>query len=172
MLVIKPPKNYKEQRTLKQLKKWAQKFDILIERIPEQRNQKTPDFKAIFPNLNDLELIIEVKEITIPFTIDDECVVAATETGKDGTRFRLADTVRQKIKSARNQLKPYADKNYPTLLLIGMWDAMIDFRLDLDIPIAMRGGGPTFQLPHMNMELISTARGGQQTTDNINLNLK
>lgn len=83
-------------------------------------------------------------------------------------RFRPADPVRNKIKDAHAQLKAYANQGYPTLLLIGMWNRVLDQTLEWDIPIAMSGGGPILELAGTGLQLVGTAKGGKQAADGIN----
>ena len=119
-------------------------------------------------------MIIEVKEIFAPFQVDPKTgVTEILEKKSLGNRspegrFRPADPVRNKIKGAYPQLKDYANAGYPTLLLVGMWNRVLDHILEWDIPIAMSGGGPIFELEGTNLQLVSTAKGGRQAVDDIN----
>ena len=172
-MIIRPPKDYskRKQDTLKRLERWARDYGVSLEHIPEQKGTKTADFRAIFPDSERTNVIIEVKEIAIPFEINDEGIIEVIETGSPDRRFQSADPVRQKIRAARDQLKPYADAGCPTLLLVGMWTRALDERLHWDIPIAMIGGGPRVSLNVNGLpkyEIVSTAQGGRQAADNTN----
>ena len=172
-MIIRPPKDYSKrmQVTLKRLERWSLDYGVSLEHIPTQEATKTADFRAIFPDSERTNVIIEVKEIAIPFEINKEEVIEVCEAGPPDGRFQSADAVRRKIRAARDQLKPYADTGCPTLLLLGMWSPALDVRLDWDIPIAMLGGGPRISLNVNGLpmyEIVSTARGGRQAADNTN----
>lgn len=172
-MMINPPDDYNERRqdTLRRLERWARDYDVNLESIPEQETTKTADFRAVFPDSERTTVIIEVKEIAMPFKIDDEGVIEIVEKGPSDGRFQSADPARHKIRAARVQLKPYSDAGYPTLLLVGMWSRTLDERLQWDIPIAMLGGGPRIRLTvdsEPKYEIVSTARGGRQAADNTN----
>lgn len=172
-MIIKPPKDYggQKQITITRLEQWAQAHKVTLENIPEENEKKVADYKAVFPDADKTNVIIEVKEIVLEFEIKDingEPTIEVPETGSSDGRFSSADPVRHKIRAARDQLKAYADAGYPTLLLVGMWTPALDPRLDLDIPIAMYGGGPRIRLKGPELVLISTARGGRQAADNTN----
>ena len=68
MRTFKPPVDYgkdRPQRTLMRLKRWAEIHQVELAKIPEELERKTPDQKAIFPDADRTEIIVEVKEITI-----------------------------------------------------------------------------------------------------------
>ena len=119
-------------------------------------------------------MVIEVKEIVAQFQVDPKTgVMEVLEKELPGNsspegRFRSADPVRKKIRVADSQLKEYANAGYPTLLLVGMWNLVLDQTLEWDIPIAMNGGGPIFELEGTGLQLVSTAKGGKQAADDIN----
>ena len=168
---IKPPKktSMTEQRTIRRLKSWANQWDVVLDRIPEDPRKRTPDFRLIFPKPLSTELIVEVKELHTSFEVDpEEFVATIPKRVGSGNRYQPANTIRNKIQSARSQLKRFASNGYPTLLLIGYWNPILDPLLQTDIPIAMYGGGPRIKLEGTPYELISTARGGRQIADNTN----
>ena len=168
---IEPPKktSVTEQRTIRRLKAWASEWNIVLDRIPEDPRKRTPDYRLIFPNPLSTELIVEVKELQTSFEVNPKEVVAMIpKRGGSGNRYQPANTIRNKIQSARSQLKPFASNGYPTLLLIGYWNSILDPLLQTDIPIAMYGGGPRIKLEGTPYKLISTARGGRQVADNTN----
>ncbi len=175
--IFKPPKDYrgdKNQKTIVRLEQWAQDHKVILQKIPEESGKKTADYEAIFPDSNTASVIIEVKEILAPFQVDPKTgVMEVLEKELPGNnspegRFRPADLMRNKIKDAHAQLKAYANAGYPTLLVIGMWNRVLDRILELDIPIAMNGGGPIFELVGTGLQIVSTAKGGKQAADNIN----
>lgn len=174
--IFKPPKDYhlKKPKTIVRLEQWARAHNVRLEKIPEEPGKKTPDYKAIFPDSDTTSVIIEVKEILAPFQVDPKTgVMEVLEKELPGNnspegRFRPADPVRNKIKDAHAQLKAYANAGYPTLLLIGMWNRVLDRILEFDIPIAMNGGGPIVELEGTGLQLVGTAKGGRQAADDIN----
>ena len=174
--IFKPPKDYphKKQKTIVRLEQWAQAHKVNLQKIPEEPGKKTPDYKAIFPDSDKTIVIIEVKEILAPFQVDPKTGVMeilekeSPGNGSTDGRFRPADPVRNKIKDAHAQLKAYANAGYPTLLLIGMWNRVLDRILEFDIPIAMSGGGPIIELEGTGLQIVSTAKGGRQVADDIN----
>lgn len=169
--IFKPPKDYhhKKPKTIVRLERWARDHNVRLQKIPEEQEKKTADYEAIFPDSDRTRVIIEVKEIVTPFEMDIEAgVIEIPETGLTGGRFLSADPVRNKIKDAYPQLKPYANQGYPTLLLVGMWNRVLDQTLEWDIPIAMSGGGPILELEGTGLKIVSTSKGGKQAADNIN----
>ena len=160
----------KPQRTQVRLERWAETHHVELHKILEG-SKKTPDYRAIFPDANRTEVIIEMKEITTPFEIENG-TVEMRETLSPQGRSSFGDPVRDDIKKARDQLKPYSDLGYPTLLLIGMWTPVLDWSLVWDIPIAMYGGGPEIGLRVENggpeLLITGTARGGRQLADDEN----
>ena len=175
-MIFKPPKDYrhKKQKTIVRLEQWARAHNVRLQKIPEEPEKKTADYKAIFPDSDKTSVIIEVKEILAPFQVDSKTgVMEVLEKELPGNnspegRFRPADPVRNKIKDAHVQLKAYANAGYPTLLLIGMWNRVLDRILELDIPIAMSGGGPVLELEGTGLLIVGTAKGGRQAADGIN----
>lgn len=163
MVTMRPPKDYasRKQETISRLERWAQNHNVELIPIPRQPEVKTPDYRAVFRDA-DITLIVEVKEIVIPFNVspDHGGVIEISEKGRPGESFKSADSVRQKIRQARPQLKPYASEGYPTLLLIGMWTPVLDERLTMDVPIAMKGGGPRDVLEDAGLQIVSIAQGG------------
>jgi hypothetical protein len=117
-----------------------------------------------------ITLIVEVKEIVIPFDVSPEHggVICIPEKGAHGERFKSADSVRYKIGDAQPQLKPYTSQGYPTLLLIGMWNPVLDGRLIMDIPIAMKGGGPRVVIEDAGLQIVSIAQGGIKASGDTN----
>lgn len=175
--IFKPPKDYrgdKNQKTIARLEQWARDHNVILQKIPEEPGKKTADYEAIFPDSDTTSVIIEVKEILTPFQVDPKTgVMKVLEKELSGNispegRFRPADPIRKKIRVADAQLKAYANAGYPTLLLIGMWNRVLDRILELDIPIAMSGGGPIFELVGTGLQLVGTAKGGRQAADDIN----
>ena len=175
--IFKPPKDYrgdKNQKTIVRLNQWAEAHNVRLQKIPEEPGKKTADYEAIFPDSDTTSVFIEVKEIRTPFEVDPKtCVMKTLEKQSPGNgspegRFRPADPIRKKIRVADAQLKAYANAGYPTLLLIGMWNRVLDRILELDIPIAMSGGGPILELVGTGLQLVGTAKGGKQAADNIN----
>ncbi len=174
--IFKPPKDYhhKKPKTIVRLERWARDHNIRLQKIPEEPEKKTADYKAIFPDSDKTSMIIEVKEILASFQVDHKTGVMEVlekELPRDSSpegRFRPADQVRNKIKDAYPQLKDYANQGYPTLLLVGMWNRVLDQTLDWDIPIAMSGGGPIFNLEGTGLKIVSAAKGGKQAADDIN----
>lgn len=174
--LFKPPKDYrhKKPKTIERLDRWARDHKVILQKIPEELEKKTADYKAIFPDSDKTIVIIEVKEILAPFEVDAKTGVReilekqSPGNGSTDGRLRSADLVRNKIKGAYPQLKDYAKTGYPTLLLIGMWNRVLDQDLEWDIPIAMSGGGPVLNLEGTDLQIISTAKGGKQAADNIN----
>ena len=175
-MIFKPPKDYphKKQKTIARLEQWARAHNVRLQKIPEELGKKTADYKAIFPDSDTTRVIIEVKEILAPFQVDPKTgVMEILEKQSPGGsspegRFRPADPVRNKIKDAYPQLKDYANAGYPTLLLVGMWNRVLDQILEWDIPIAMSGGGPIFELEGTNLQIVGTAKGGRQAADSTN----
>ena len=170
-MIFKPPKDYrhKKQKTIVRLEQWARAHNVRLQKIPEEPEKKTADYKAIFPDSDKTSVIIEVKEMLTPFEVAPKTgVIDISEAGSPRGRFLSADPVRNKIKDAYRQLKDYANEGYPTLLLVGVWNRVIDRRLDWDIPIAMNGGGPIVELEGTDLQIVSTARGGRQAADDIN----
>ena len=174
--IFKPPKDYhlKKPKTIVRLEQWARAHNVRLQKIPEEPGKKTADYEATFPDSDTTSVIIEVKEIFTPFEVDPKTGVMKTlekqspGNGSTDGRFRPADPVRNKIKDAHAQLKAYANAGYPTLLLIGMWNRVLDQILEWDIPIAMSGGGPIVELEGTNLQIVSTAKGGRQAADDIN----
>lgn len=174
--IFKPPKDYrhKKPKTIVRLEQWAQAHKVILQKIPEEPGKKTADYEAIFPDSDTTSVIIEVKEILAPFQVDPKTgmmeVLEKELLGNSSPegKFRPADPIRKKIRVADAQLKAYANAGYPTLLLIGMWNRVLDLILELDIPIAMSGGGPIFELVGTGLQIVSTARGGRQAADGIN----
>ena len=75
MKTFKPPANYgksRRQRTLMLLERWAEEHRVELLKILEvnEPGEMTPDYKAIFPDADRTEVIVEVKEITTPFEMD------------------------------------------------------------------------------------------------------
>ena len=68
-MIIKPPKDYGRQKqiTITRFERWAQAHEVTLENIPKENGKKTADYKAIFPDADETNVIIEVKEIVIPF---------------------------------------------------------------------------------------------------------
>ena len=170
MMIIKPRNEH--QRTIVRLEKWAREFDVLLEPI-EEEDSKTADYKAICPNDEKTELFVEVKEMGTQFEVkseDGKPFIEFPETESAGERFKPAHRVRNKIKKAAGQLQPYAKYGHPTLLLIGVWNPVIDrsLFLPLAIPIAMRGGGPHIRLGNSGSVVESGAQGGTQAAGKIN----
>ena len=178
MKTFKPPANYgksRRQRTLMLLERWAEEHRVELLKILEvnEPGEMTPDYKAIFPDADRTEVIVEVKEITTPFEMDTESfTINIPEAGPRDGRSSLGAPVRHKIRAARPQLKPHADAGYLTLLLLGAWTPALDSFLDWSIPIAMYGGGPQIRLQVegvvSDLLITSTARGGRQLADNTN----
>lgn len=176
--IFKPPKEYRQkienQKTVVRLEQWAQAHNVILQKIQKETGKKTADYEAIFPDSDKTSVIIEVKEIFAPFKVDPKTgVMEVLEKELPGNnspegRFRPADPVRNKIKDAHTQLKAYANAGYPTLLLIGMWNRILDRILELDIPISMSGGGPIWELQGTGFQIVSTAKGGKQAADGIN----
>ncbi len=175
-MIFKPPKDYrhKKQKTIVRLEQWARAHNVRLQKIPEEPEKKTADYEAIFPDSDTTSVIIEVKEILTPFKVDPKTgVMEILEKQRPGNgtteeRFRPADPVRKKIRVADSQLRAYANAGYPTLLLVGMWNRVLDQILEWDIPIAMSGGGPIFELEGTGLQIVSTAKGGKQAADGIN----
>ena len=175
-MIFKPPKDYphKKQKTIARLEQWARAHNVRLQKIPEELGKKTADYKAIFPDSDATSVIIEVKEIRTPFQVDPKTGVMevlekqSSRSGSPEGRFRPADPVRKKIRVADSQLKAYTNAGYPTLLLIGMWNRVLDRILEFDIPIAMSGGGPIIELEGTGLQIVSTAKGGRQVADDIN----
>ena len=176
MRTFKPPADYgkgRQQRILVRLKRWAEAHHVELEKIPEEPERKTPDYRAIFPDTDRTEVIIEAKEMTTQFEMDIEShTIPISETGPPDGRSSFGDPVRRKINDARLQLREYSHAGYPTLLMIGMWNPCLDRLLDWSIPIAMYGGGPQIRLQveggKSDLLITSTARGGRQLADNMN----
>lgn len=176
--IFKPPKEYRQkienQKTVVRLEQWAQAHNVILQKIQKETGKKTADYEAIFPDSDKTSVIIEVKEIFAPFQVDPKTAVMKIlekESSGNSTlegRFRPADPVRNKIKDAHAQLKAYANAGCPTLLLIGMWNRVLDRILEFDIPIAMNGGGPILELQGTGFQIVSTAKGGKQAADGIN----
>ena len=174
MTIIKQGREHRKQkqRTIVRLKKWAEENGVILEPIEEQHS-RTADYKAIFPDDEKIEIFVEVKEIDIQFEVKNEKgqrIIEFPEMGSIGQRFKFADRVRNKIKKAAKQLRPYSDCGHPTLLLIGVCNPVIDRSLFLPfcIPIAMHGGGPRFILENSGLEIASVAQGGTQAAGDIN----
>ena len=173
MTIIRPPKNYGSNtpHTIRRLETWAQEHDVQLHKIAERKESREPDYRVVFSKPETTEIIVEVKEIVFPFQIiseNGEPVIQIEETGKQGERFKSADRVRQKIKKGHSQLRPYAKRGFPTLLLIGNWTPVLDEDLAWQIPIAMYGGGPRFIIGNTGYEIVSVAQGGKQASGNIN----
>ena len=175
-MTFKPPKDYrrKEQKTIVRLEQWARAHNVRLQEISKEPGKKTPDYKAIFPDSDKTIVIIEVKEILASFQVAPKAGVMEVlekelprNSSPEG-RFRPADQVRNKIKDAYPQLKDYANQGYPTLLLVGMWNRVLDQTLDWDILIAMSGGGPIIELEGTSLKIVSTAKGGKQAANDIN----
>ena len=171
MVTIQPPKNdaNRKQETISRLERWAQNHNVQLIPIPERSGVKTPDYRALFRGVG-ITLIVEVKEIVIPFDVSPEHggVICIPEKGRHGDKFKSADSVRRKIRDAQPQLKPYATQGYPTLLLVGMWTPVLDERLIMDIPIAMKGGGPRVDIEDAGLQIVSIAQGGRQVAGDTN----
>ena len=172
-----PTQKYKEgkQITIHRLEQWADCNHIMLEDLDKQEtnpNKKKADYIAHFPDST--KIVIEVKEITKAILMKGSAFIFKGCTNSRGA-FAAADTVRDKIKDARHQLKDSADKGIPTLLLIGHWapfqlwaELMDEYYLRWTIPLAMRGGGPGVDLPTSGFRLASVAHGGQQATGMFN----
>jgi hypothetical protein len=171
MVTIRPPKDYanRKQKTIARLERWAENHNVQLINIPKQTGVKTPDYRAVFRDVG-ITLIVEVKEIVIPFDVSPEHggVICIPEKGAHGERFKSADSVRYKIGDAQPQLKPYTSQGYPTLLLIGMWNPVLDGRLIMDIPIAMKGGGPRVVIEDAGLQIVSIAQGGIKASGDTN----
>ena len=169
--MVEPPKDYakKKQVTILRLEKWARRHNVDLVGIPEMEGIRTPDYRAFFRDVN-ITCIIEVKEIAVGFDVSLEHggVIHILEEGEPGGKFKSADKVRQKIRKAGPQLKPYAKKGFPTLLLIGMWNPLLDERLIMDIPVAMNGGGPRIIVGDTGFQIVSVAQGGRHAAGDIN----
>lgn len=176
--IFEPPKEYRQkienQKTVVRLEQWAQAHNVILQKIQEEPGKKTADYEAIFPDSDKTSVIIEVKEIFAPFKVDPKTgimEILEKQSPGNGTteeRFRPANPVRKKIRVADSQLRTYANAGYPTLLLVGMWNRVLDRILELDIPIAMSGGGPILELQGTGFQIVSTAKGGKQAADGIN----
>ena len=172
--MIGPDRNYleHEQRTIRRLKEWAQLHGVILEKIDEKISN-TPDYKMTFPNKDRMEIIVEVREIqeSIEYGVEGETsFVQKSVPSSPGQRYTLADPVRNKIRKAGPQLKPYSRHGLPTLLLIGVWNRVIDriLTLPVDILIAMRGGGPRIILEGADLMIESDAQGGAQASGDFN----
>lgn len=162
--------------TTERVEKWAGCNHIDLEDLDEQKtnpNKKKADYIARFPDST--KIVIEVKEIVErPILMKGGAFMFEGNTNTRGA-FAAAKCVRKKIEEAGSQLKAYADKGIPTLLLIGHWapfqlwaELMDEYFLHWAIPPAMRGGGPAFDLPDSGFRLVSIAHGGQQATGTFN----
>ena len=160
------------QRTIVRLEKWADGFGAVLQPIDVQRS-RTADYTVTFPGDEKPTIIVEVKEIGFDFEVkvtEGSPVIDLPETGSAEGRFRSADRVRNKIRKSVRQLQPYAEDGLPTLLLVGVSNPVIDrsLFLPLDIPIAMRGGGPSILLGDSGLRIESIARGGAQASGDLN----
>jgi hypothetical protein len=174
MTIIKAGKarGNRKQRTIVRLEKWAEGCGAKLQPIEVQAT-RSADYKVTFPDDEQTTIIVEVKEIGFDFEVkltEGSPVIELPESGPGEGRFRSADRVRHKIRKSAKQLQPYADKLLPTLLLVGVSNPVIDRSvfLPLDIPIAMRGGGPAIVLGDSGMTIQSTARGGARATGEFN----
>ena len=174
MTIIKAGKvrGNRKQRTIARLEKWAECCGAVLQPIAVG-STSSPDYEVTFPGHGKTTIIVEVKEIEIDFEVkldEGSPVIELPEVDSGEGRFRSADRVRNKIKRSARQLRPYAERGLPTLLLVGVWNPVIDRSvfLPLDIPIAMRGGGPAVALGKSGMTITSIARGGVQATGEFN----
>lgn len=162
----------RKQRTIVRLEKWAEGCGAALQPIDVQPT-RSADYKVTFPDEENSTVIIEVKEIGFDFEVsltEGTPVIELPETGSGEGRLRSADRVRNKIGKSAKQLQPYAEIGLPILLLIGVSNPVIDRSvfLPLDIPTAMRGGGPAIVLGNSGMTIQSIARGGAQATGKFN----
>ena len=174
MTIIKAEKarRNRKQRTIVRLEKWAEGCGAVLQPI-DAGSTSSPDYKVTFPDDGKTTIILEVKEIEIDFEVklaEGSPVIELPESGSGEGRFRSADRVRNKIRRSAKQLRPYAERGLPTLLLVGVWNPVIDRSvfLPVDIPIAMRGGGPAIVLGNSGMTITSIARGGAQAKGEFN----
>ena len=108
MKIYKPDRG-KRQSTLARFETWAATNKVELLKIPEESGRKTPDYKAIFPDTDRTEVIVEAKEIDTPFTVDSEATITLQpKTGRSEEMKSWGDPVRRKIKKAHPQLAPYA----------------------------------------------------------------
>ena len=174
LVKIYKPDRGKRQSTLARFETWAATNKVELLKIPEESGRKTPDYKAIFPDTDRTEVIVEAKEIDTPFTVDSEATITLQpKTGRSEEMKFWGDAVRRKIKKAHPQLAPYARDGHPTLLLIGMWTPAIDRVLNFAIPFAMRGGKPQIgvQGGALPFVLEGIASGGKQLADDTNTSI-
>lgn len=174
MTIIKAPKERGscKQRTIVRLEKWADAGGADLQPI-DVHNTRTADYKVTFPDNGKTTIVIEVKEIRFDFEVrlmEDSPTIELPEVGSGEGRFESSDRTRNKIKKSTKQLQPYAERGLPTLLLVGVANPVIDrsLFLPLDIPIAMRGGGPAIILGNSGMRIQSTARSGSGATGEFN----
>lgn len=173
MTIVKPGKHYRnrKQRTIGRLEKWAAQNRVCLTEIPTA-GSPTADYKATFPD-GGQRIFVEVKEIATEFEVKD---VKGSPTidlpgGEDGQgRWTGANHVRNQIKKAGKQLQPHAARGQATLLLIGVWNQVIDRNLflPLEIPNAMWGGGPRIHFRNTGLVAESVAHGGSQAAGNVN----
>lgn len=175
MTIVNPGKRYRKrkQRTIGRLEKWAEQNDVVLEPIEELQGSATADYKAIFPDDEEQEIVVEVKEIAMEFEVKDVNGIPTINLSGDVDgqgRWTGANPVRNQIKKAGKQLQPYAACGQATLLLIGVWNQVIDrdLFLPLEIPNAMLGGGPRLALGNSGLVVESVARGGSQAAGNVN----
>ena len=174
MTIIKAEKvrGNRKQRTIVRLERWAEGCGAVLQPIDVQHT-RSADYEVTFPDDDRTTIIVEVKEIGFDFEVkltEGSPVIELPETGSGEGRFRSADRVRNKIRKSAKQLQPYAGHGLPTLLLVGVSNPVIDRSvfLPLDIPIAMRGGGPAIVLGKSGVTIQSTARGGAQAKGEFN----
>ena len=137
------------------------------------QRSRTADYTVTFPGDEKPKIVVEVKEVGFDFEVkvtEGSPVIDLPETGSAEGRFRSADRVRNKIRKSARQLQPYARDGLATLLLVGVSNPVIDGSvfLPVDIPIAMRGGGPSIFLEDGGLRIESSVRGGAHASRDFN----
>ena len=157
--------------TIERLQNWASYNGVHLCPIPKQEGKKTPDYKLFFPREEGI-VVAEVKQLELCFNIQGDGVAEIVYSKSKRQNHRPADPIRRKINRAKDQLKPYADQEYKTLLILGCWNQIIEPTLKWNIPIAMQGGGQSIDLldPSGNLlyKLRSTSKGGTQASGKFN----